>query len=113
MDFRVLSYLEMNSFNLLKRFKKTLELKTIILISLISFFHQADFVISSIVFWLKRYLIIFAGLRALHKSAILDSGRRDYVTMSRITIKVVIPAQAGIQNVLIILDSVSRFACTE
>jgi hypothetical protein len=33
--------------------------------------------------------------------------------MSESTIKIVIPAQAGIQNLLKILDSVSRFACTE
>jgi len=33
--------------------------------------------------------------------------------MSESTINIVIPAQAGIQNLLITLDSVSRFACTE
>jgi hypothetical protein len=33
--------------------------------------------------------------------------------MSGITIKAVIPAQAGIQNLLKILDSGSRFACPE
>jgi len=32
---------------------------------------------------------------------------------SRITVKVIMLAQAGIQNSLIILDSLSHFACTE
>jgi hypothetical protein len=35
----------------------------------------------------------------------LDSGSRDCVVMLEIIIKLVIPAQAGIQNLLIILDS--------
>jgi len=33
--------------------------------------------------------------------------------MPEIYIKIVIPAKAGIQDYLMILDSVSRFACTE
>jgi hypothetical protein len=37
----------------------------------------------------------------------------DFVEISEIIIRLVIPAQAGIQNLIIILDSVSRFACTE
>jgi hypothetical protein len=40
-------------------------------------------------------------------------GEADCVVMSESTINIVIPAQAGIQNLLITLDSVSRFACTE
>jgi hypothetical protein len=39
--------------------------------------------------------------------------KRDCVAMARITLNVVIPAKAGIQNILTILDSVSRCACTE
>ena len=35
----------------------------------------------------------------------LDFGLRDCVVMSESTIKIVIPAQAGIQNVMKILDS--------
>ena len=41
------------------------------------------------------------------------SRERDCVTMTKRTINIVIPAEAGIQNLLILLDSVSRFACTE
>ena len=33
--------------------------------------------------------------------------------MVKSAIKIVIPANAGIQNLLKLLDSVSRFACTE
>jgi hypothetical protein len=40
-------------------------------------------------------------------------GEADCVVMSESTINIVIPAQADIQNLLITLDSVSRFACTE
>ena len=42
---------------------------------------------------------------------LLSFSRTDCVVMSESIIKIVIPAQAGIQNLLITLDSVSRFAC--
>jgi hypothetical protein len=38
---------------------------------------------------------------------------RDGVAMLESKIKIVIPVQAGIQNLLKIPDSVSRFDCTE
>jgi len=37
----------------------------------------------------------------------------DCVIIGECDINIVIPAKAGIQNLLKILDSVSRFACTE
>jgi hypothetical protein len=43
----------------------------------------------------------------------LDSGFRGCVVIAQIPVEVVIPAKAGIQNLLKTLDSVSRFACTE
>jgi hypothetical protein len=43
----------------------------------------------------------------------LDSRLRDCVVIGEYTNNIVIPAKAGIQNLLKILDSVSRFACTE
>ena len=39
--------------------------------------------------------------------------RGECVVITKSAIKTVIPAKAGIQNLLKILDSVSRFACTE
>jgi hypothetical protein len=41
----------------------------------------------------------------------LDGG--DCVVIGASAINTVMPAEAGIQNLLKILDSVSRFACTE
>jgi hypothetical protein len=44
---------------------------------------------------------------------LLDSGSRNCVIIGDSDINIVIPAKAGIQNLSNILDSVSRFACTE
>ena len=44
---------------------------------------------------------------------ILDTGLRDCVAIGENSFKIVIPAKAGIQKLLKLLDSVSRFACTE
>ena len=41
------------------------------------------------------------------------AGLGDFVIIAESAINTVMPAKAGIQNLLKILDSVSRFACTE
>jgi hypothetical protein len=41
------------------------------------------------------------------------TGEGDCVAIGENSFKIVIPAKAGIQNLLKLLDSVSRFACTE
>jgi hypothetical protein len=51
--------------------------------------------------------------RAGTAKSLLDSRFRDCVVIGECAINIVIPAKAGIQDLLIILDSVSRFACTE
>ncbi len=49
----------------------------------------------------------------MSKLKTLDSGFRDCVVIADSAIKAVMPAKADIQNLMKILDSVSRFACTE
>ena len=49
----------------------------------------------------------------LVKSPIIVIRRRDCVAIAESAINTVIPAKAGIQKLLKLLDSVSRFACTE
>jgi hypothetical protein len=47
------------------------------------------------------------------ETSILSFRRRGCVVINKNAIKAVIPAKAGIQNLLKILNSVSRFACSE
>ena len=53
------------------------------------------------------------GLHFFHLRHFVTPPPGDCVAMAESTLKAVLPAQAGIQNLLIILDSVSRYACTE
>ncbi len=62
------------------------------------------------------------ALRALYRHRLgenrsakgrMDSGSRGCVAITASAIKDVIPAKAGIQNLLEILDFVLRFACTK
>ena len=58
----------------------------------------------------KRFTLCDKPVIIILKSPLIKG---DCVIIGEYTINIVIPAKAGIQNLLKILDSVSRFACTE
>ena len=60
-----------------------------------------------------KHALRHSGLDPESRNKALDSRLRDCVAIEESAINTVMPVKAGIQKLLKLLDSVSRFACTE